>query len=249
MWLWATVVGCSDPRPPSVDEVQSDEMIMRAVRPSPPPPAVTRQIAFGYLPNKRLMAAKELVNGFEVPLLAKLAARNDAFLEFDVVAPVAEIRAFYTGLDPVRKRPFKEAGYRLDGDNDRIGFSVYHTPQSQRRVRANNRYLAAHVFVTPKINRTQTLRIHTVPPDYRPENHPYLTRPEEIKVHESPPDKEVVVAEPEPTFKADKERLKAEEKKRRYGPYPPKLVRQGAAAAKKDIQTWQKANPGQVFYD
>ena len=235
-----------------MDEVQSDEMIMRAVRPSPPQPAPTRQLAFGYLPSKRLMAAKALVNGFEVPLLAKLATRNDAFLEFDVTAPMEEIRAFYTGLDPRRGRPFKEAGYRLDGDDDRIGFSVYHTPKSQRRVKANSRYLAAHVFVTPKINRTQTLRVHTVPPDYRPENHPYLTRPEEIKVDEPPaPEKEEVVAEPEapPTFKTDKDRLKVEENKRRYGPYPPKLVRQGAAAAKKDIQKWQKANPGQVFYD
>lgn len=143
----------------------------------PPTPTVQPEepkLRFGYDRFGRLNRATELVQGFEVPLGLKLVKRTATYLEFEVKRPLPELHAFYSGRDPRTGRAFKEPGYAVA--QGKYGFDVKHTPISRRRLGLDERYKNAFVYVTNRLNRWQTLRIHVPPQQLADRDNPFIPR-------------------------------------------------------------------------
>lgn len=262
---------------PGCGDEPEDEPPAPAVFPPQPPPrtveAPTPEPRFGFDERGRLKAAERLVNGYEVPLGVKLVHRTRSYLEFELRAPMEKIREFYDGVDIRTDRRFAERGYAI-ADAVR-GFDVHHTSESLERLDLDLVYQQAHIFVTPRVNRTQTVRVHTVPepardPADNPHFHPAnFDRPSATRVAEADPQQRTTTAEPEPepqaaatpaparpaatsggraVTPAQQRAVEAARQRRiqeRYGPYP-----RGRGTDHADqIREWRRANPGQLFYD
>lgn len=156
-------------------ETVAPNRALRAVVEKPAPVVEPKEARrFGYDARGHLSAAEKLVNGFEVPIGLELVKRNEAWLEFQIKAPIEDLFEFYNGVDQVSKLRFAERGYGLE--RGKKGFSVRHTRTSLNRLGIKARYEKAHVFVAHRLNQWQTVRVHTVPEERTAEENPYVPR-------------------------------------------------------------------------
>ncbi len=157
----ALILGCSGD--PIDDELLKPNEGLRAIveKPAPLVEPSTEYRRFGYDEHGHLIRAKELVNGFEVPLGTKLVKRYPSFLEFQVRADFEDVRDFYTGVDRITKRRFADRKYIVkDGKR---AFTIHHSDDSLTLLKLAPRYKKANVFVRPGQLRNQNIRVHMVP--------------------------------------------------------------------------------------
>ena len=110
----------------------------------------------------RLVAAAQLVAGFEVPMRAKLKQTRRQYLELALSGSSAAITEFYTGIDQRSGRRFAARDYEVEVTAPTGDINIRHTPKSLRRLKLDAQHDKTHIAIRKLSHWSWLLRVYDV---------------------------------------------------------------------------------------
>ena len=110
----------------------------------------------------RLVAAAQLVAGFEVPMRAKLKQTRRQYLELALSGSSAAITEFYTGIDQRSGRRFAARDYDVEVTAPTGDINIRHTPKSLRRLKLDAQHDKTHIAIRKLSHWSWLLRVYDV---------------------------------------------------------------------------------------
>ena len=110
----------------------------------------------------RLLAASDLVSGFEVPMRAKLKKTRRQYLELELRASELAIREFYSGVDSASGRRFAPRDYTVNIADKTGDINIAHTRDSLKRLRLDAKYERSHIAIRKLTHWLWQMRVYDV---------------------------------------------------------------------------------------